>query len=185
MAKKHEIVIQNVVVSADTHMKFPLEILAQKLENAEYEPESFPGLVYRVHKPKASTLLFTTGKVICSGGKSLNEARRAIKRALEKIGEAGITPSKRVDVEVVNIVASASLGAKLDLNKIVFDLGECEYEPEQFPGLVYRLDSPKVVFLIFNSGKLVCTGAKYEDDVDKAVNKLEKQLKAVGAIKKS
>ena len=90
MALKHEIVIQNVVVSADTHMKFPLELLAQKLEGAEYEPESFPGLVYRVDKPKSSTLLFTTGKVICSGSKSLGDARKAIKRTLEKIGEAGI-----------------------------------------------------------------------------------------------
>ena len=183
MALKHEIVIQNVVVSADTHMKFPLELLAQKLEGAEYEPESFPGLVYRVDKPKSSTLLFTTGKVICSGSKSLGDARKAIKRALEKIGEIGIKPSNRVDVEVVNIVASANLKSKLDLNKIVFELGECEYEPEQFPGLVYRLDKPKVVFLIFNSGKLVCTGAKSEEDVDKAVNVLEKQLKNIKAIK--
>src|SRR3989338_3304988 len=183
MANKHDIVIQNVVVSANTHMKFPLELLAQKLDNAEYEPESFPGLVYRVDKPKASTLLFTTGKVICSGSKSLAEAKKAIRRALEKIGEAGIKPSKRIDVEVVNIVASANLKAKMDLNKIVFELGECEYEPEQFPGLVYRLDNPKVVFLIFNSGKIVCTGAKSEEAVSKAINTLEKQLKDIKAIK--
>lgn len=184
MSSKFDIVIQNVVVSANTHMKFPLEILAQKLENAEYEPESFPGLVYRVDKPKASTLLFTTGKVICSGSKSLNEAKKAIRRALEKIGEVGIKPSKRVDVEVVNIVASANLKARMDLNKIVFELGECEYEPEQFPGLVYRLDNPKVVFLIFNSGKIVCTGAKSEEAVAKAISTLEKQLKAIKAIKR-
>ena len=183
MAGKFDIVIQNVVVSADTHMKFPLEILAQKLEGAEYEPESFPGLVYRVDKPKSSTLLFTTGKVICSGSKSLGDARKAIKRALEKISEIGIATSKRVDVEVVNIVASGNLKARLDLNKIVFELGECEYEPEQFPGLVYRLDKPKVVFLIFNSGKIVCTGAKSEEDVGKAINTLEKQLKDIKAIK--
>lgn len=178
-----EIKIQNVVVSADTHTKFSLEMLAANLKDAEYEPESFPGLVYRVTDPKASTLIFTTGKIICSGSKSFDQAKQAIQKTIGVFRDLGIEVSDRTDVEIVNIVASANLKAKLDLNKIVFELGECEYEPEQFPGLVYRLDKPKVVFLIFNSGKIVCTGAKSEEIVAISIDKLRQKLRAIGAIK--
>ncbi|MCK5333582.1 MAG: TATA-box-binding protein, partial [Candidatus Aenigmarchaeota archaeon] len=82
-----------------------------------------------------------------------------------------------------NIVASASLNVRLDLNKIVFDIGECEYEPEQFPGLVLRLDKPKVVFLLFNSGKIVCTGARSEETVEIAIKNLKRKLRAIKAMK--
>lgn len=177
-----EIRIQNVVVSADTKAKLLLDVLAKHLENAEYEPESFPGLVYRIKDPMASTLIFTTGKIICSGAKSFATAKLAIDKLVKKFREIGIYVPKDTTIEIVNIVASASLGARLDLNSIVFELGECEYEPEQFPGVVYRLDDPKVVFLIFNSGKLVCTGARSERAVKLAVENLRKKLQAIKAL---
>ena len=178
-----EIKVQNIVVSANTHTKFSLEMLAANLHEAEYEPESFPGLVYRVKDPKASTLIFTTGKIICSGSKSFDDAKKAIKKTVQAFRDLGIKVEGKTDVEIVNIVASANLKDKLDLNKIVFELGECEYEPEQFPGLVYRLGEPKVVFLIFNSGKIVCTGAKSVDIVERSIVKLRKQLQAINALK--
>lgn len=183
-AEKNEIKIQNVVVSANTRTKLSLEQLATKLEEAEYEPESFPGLVYRVKDPKASALIFTTGKMICCA-KSFSTAKRAIKKILDSFKKFGIKVGKRTTAEIVNIVASANLKSRLDLNKIVFELGECEYEPEQFPGLVYRLDEPSVVFLLFNSGKIICTGARSEKDVAIAVENLKKKLKKIGALKKS
>jgi len=182
---RNEIKIQNVVVSANTRTRLSLETLATNLEDAEYEPESFPGLVYRVKDPKASTLIFTTGKIICSGTKSFATAKKAIKKTLEQFRKIGIKPGKKTTVEIVNIVASANLKARLDLNKIVFELGECEYEPEQFPGLVYRLDEPQVVFLIFNSGKIICTGARSEKDVAAAVENLKKRLKKIGALRRA
>ncbi len=181
---KNDIKIQNIVVSADTHTKFSLEMLAANLDGAEYEPESFPGLVYRVKEPKASALVFTTGKIICSGAKSYDSAKKSIAQALEDFKKIGIDVAGKTDTAIVNIVASANLGVKLDLNKIVFELGECEYEPEQFPGLVYRHDKPKVVFLIFNSGKVVCTGATTETDVDIAVDMLKKKLEDIHAVRK-
>lgn len=183
-ATDNEIKIQNVVVSANTHTRLSLEMLAQNLEDAEYEPESFPGLVYRIKDPKASTLIFTTGKIICSGAKSFSTAKKAIKKTIESFKKLGIKAGKRTTVEIVNIVASANLKSRLDLNKIVFELGECEYEPEQFPGLVYRLDQPKVVFLIFNSGKVICTGARSESDVELAIENLKKRMKRIGALKR-
>lgn len=178
----HNIKIQNVVISVDTGTRMLLDVLARHLENAEYEPESFPGLVYRIKEPKASTLIFTTGKIICSGAKSFDEAKLAISKLIKKFREIGLKVPSDPKTEIVNIVASAELGVRLDLNKIVFELGECEYEPEQFPGLVYRLDSPKVVFLIFNSGKLVCTGARSEKAVEIAVDNLRKKLKDIKAL---
>jgi len=178
----HNIKIQNVVISVDTGTRMLLDVLARHLENAEYEPESFPGLVYRIKEPKASTLIFTTGKIICSGAKSFEEAKFAISKLIKKFREIGLKVPSDPKTEIVNIVASAELGVRLDLNKIVFELGECEYEPEQFPGLVYRLDSPKVVFLIFNSGKLVCTGARSEKAVEIAVDNLRKKLKDIKAM---
>lgn len=178
----HNIKIQNVVISVDTGTRMLLDVLARHLENAEYEPESFPGLVYRIKEPKASTLIFTTGKIICSGAKSFDEAKLAITKLIKKFREIGLKVPSDPKTEIVNIVASAELGVRLDLNKIVFELGECEYEPEQFPGLVYRLDSPKVVFLIFNSGKLVCTGARSEKAVEIAVDNLRKKLKDIKAM---
>ena len=184
IAERNEIKIQNVVVSADTHSRLSLELLAANLENAEYEPESFPGLVYRVKDPKASTLIFTTGKIICSGAKSFSTAKKAIKKTTDNFKKLGIKTGKRTTVEIVNIVASANLKARLDLNKIVFELGECEYEPEQFPGLVYRMDEPHVVFLIFNSGKIICTGARNEKAVAEAVENLRKRLRRIGALHK-
>jgi len=86
---------------------------------------------------------------------------------------------------VQNIVASSDLGAKINLNAIAISLGleKVEYEPEQFPGLVYRLDVPKVVVLLFGSGKLVCTGAKKPEDVGAAVDKITEELKAAGLLK--
>ncbi len=181
-AFRSNIQIQNVVISVDTGTRMLLDVLARNLENAEYEPESFPGLVYRIKEPKASTLIFTTGKIICSGAKSFDEAKSAIGKLTKRFREIGIKVPGEVKTEIVNIVASAELGVRLDLNKIVFELGECEYEPEQFPGLVYRLDSPKVVFLIFNSGKLVCTGARSEKAVELAVENLRKKLKEIKAM---
>ena len=90
--------------------------------------------------------------------------------------------SPRVKTEIVNIVASASLGKNVELNQIVFNLDNCEYEPEQFPGVVHRLDNPDVVFLIFSSGKVICTGARSEEDVGRGINKLKRKLRKIGVL---
>ena len=130
--KKPTINIQNIVVSADIHAKLPLDVLAANLETAEYEPESFPGLVYRIKEPKASTLVFTSGRIICSGTKSMEIAKKAIDQTIKDFQSLGVEVKGEPEMEIVNIVASVDLHLKLDLNTIVFNLGECEYEPEQF-----------------------------------------------------
>lgn len=182
--KEPPIKIENVVASTSLGEDLDLPKIALSLENAEYEPEQFPGLIYRIKEPKTATLLFRSGKVVCTGGKSLDEVRRAVEHLKKKVEEAGFPITEEPEIHVQNIVASSDLGSPINLNSIAmsFGLENVEYEPEQFPGLVYRMYDPKVVLLLFGSGKLVCTGAKRPEDVQIAVNKLSEELKKVGQL---
>ncbi len=309
--------IQNVVTSATLNEKIDLERIATAVEDIEYEPEQFPGLVLRLEDPKTATLVFGSGKLVCTGAKSPEESRRAIykiidllkkentpipdprwqirwsgdgtqhtfegeisaqsvknvknvdeepkKRKLKKdkikhdkstitfsgsawegqrginfeaegvitfdikqdskynpdsifigknktnppeipfelreqptlSGYGGINPAREPrhisgedagcfiwfrgpEIVVQNIVASADLEVELNLDAIVFGLPNCEYEPEQFPGLIYRLKKPKVVLLLFGSGKIVCTGAKTREDVENAIVEVRRALRKIG-----
>ncbi len=162
-----------------------LQALALALDGSEYEPEQFPGLIYRVKDPKAALLLFRSGKVVCTGSKSSDQVRTAIEKVIKLIEKTGVTVIKEPEIVVQNIVASADLKQKLNLNAIAISLGleRVEYEPEQFPGLVYRLDQPKVVLLIFGSGKVVCTGGKKPQDIEAAVEKISAELRAAGQMR--
>ncbi|MCG7840441.1 MAG: TATA-box-binding protein [Methanomassiliicoccales archaeon] len=180
-----KIKIENVVASTTLGEELDLQTIALALDGAEYEPEQFPGLIYRLKDPKTATLLFRSGKVVCTGAKSLEHVEVAIKKVAKQIEMAGIKIKMQPKPDVQNIVASSDLGQEINLNAIAISLGleRVEYEPEQFPGLVYRIDVPKVVVLLFGSGKLVCTGAKKEEDVEAAVNKITEELKAAGLLK--
>ena len=164
--------IQNIVASATLNQRVDLNAVVKSYPGVEYRPDQFPGLVFRLKSPKTTTLIFSSGKMICTGAKSEKESRRAIMKVAKELKKNGIIIISKPDLKVVNIVASASLGGKVDLEKAVTTLGKAMYEPEQFPGLIYRMDEPKVVILIFASGSLVCTGAKTEQDVYDAVHKL-------------
>ncbi len=174
--------IQNVVASATLNQKVDLNAVMKSYPEAEYRPDLFPGLVFRLKRPKTATLIFSSGKMICTGAKSGKESRRAIMKVIKELKTGGIIIVSKPDFKVVNIVASASLGGKVDLEKTVSTLRKTMYEPEQFPGLVYRMDEPKVVMLIFASGSLVCTGAKKEQDVYDSVHKLHEILEEQNLI---
>lgn len=180
-----KIKIENVVASTSLGEELNLQAIALALEGAEYEPEQFPGLVYRLKEPKTATLLFRSGKVVCTGAKTLNDVKTAINKVAKQIESAGIKITIEPVIEVQNIVASSDLEQEINLNAIAISLGleKVEYEPEQFPGLVYRLDEPKVVVLLFGSGKLVCTGARKPQDVEAAVNKITEELRAAGLLR--
>ena len=174
--------IQNVVASATVNQKVDLNAVVKSCPGVEYRPEQFPGLVFRLKRPKTATLIFNTGKMICTGAKSEKEARRAVMTVVKELKKGGIIIISKPDLKVVNMVASASLGGRIDLEQAVSTLGKAMYEPEQFPGLIYRMDEPKVVILIFASGNLVCTGAKKEQDVYDAVHKLHERLEEQNLI---
>jgi transcription initiation factor TFIID TATA-box-binding protein len=174
--------IQNVVAIATLNQKVDLKAVFKGYPGVEYRPEKFPGLVFRLKRPKTGTLIFSTGKMVCTGARSRKESRRAILKVVKELKKAGIIIVSKPDFKVVNIVASASLGGMVDLEKVAVTLRKAMYEPEQFPGLIYRMDEPKVVILIFASGKLVITGAKKEQDVYDAVHKLHVSLEEQSLI---
>jgi len=179
-----EIKVQNIVASATFAEKLDLDMIAQSLEDAEYEPEQFPGLVYRLSNPKTATLLFISGKANCTGAKSIEDVRKNIDIIAEKLKKLSIDVYKDIEIVVQNMVATADLGGELNLSEVAVSLGleNVEYEPEQFPGLVYRIREPKVAMLLFGSGKIVCAGAKSIEDVSKAVEKLSEELTSLGLL---
>ncbi len=173
---KATIEIQNVVTAATLNQKIDLNAVVKGFPGVEYRPEQFPGLVFRLKKPKTATLLFSSGKMVCTGAKSEKESHRAVMHVIGELKKNGIIITGKPELKTVNIVASANIGGKIELERSAYELGRTMYEPEQFPGLIYRMDDPKVVILLFASGRLVCTGAKREEDVYLAVNKLHQQL---------
>ena len=178
MAK--QIKIENVVASTDIKKIISLDKLLGILEASEYEPEQFPGLVYRLDEPRVATLIFRSGKIICVGARSVADAKVALKKTVGNIKKVGIRINENnIKVKVENIVVAVDLGKALNLDQLAFQLENSEYEPEQFPGLVYRILEPKVAFLLFSSGRVVCAGAKSLAAVKEAVKKLEAKLRSL------
>ncbi|TET19061.1 TATA-box-binding protein [Candidatus Bathyarchaeota archaeon] len=173
---KASINIENVVASASLDQRIDLNDVVKSFPGVEYRPEQFPGLVFRLKKPKTATLIFNSGKMVCTGAKSEKMARRAVMKVVKELKEGGILIIGKPKIKIQNIVASAGLRGNIELEKATYSLGKTMYEPEQFPGLIYRMAEPKVVILLFASGKLVCTGAKHEEDVYQAVNILHQRL---------
>ncbi len=173
--------IQNVVATASFKQKFDLLTIANTFRNIQYRPNAFPGLVFRLKRPKTATLIFKTGKMVCTGAKSEKEAIRAVRKVARELRKGGIKVSMP-EIQIVNVVASANLGGYIDLDELASQRtgGKIFYEPEQFPALIYRWENPKVVFLIFSTGRVVCAGAKREVEVHEAVERFRRMLEEGG-----
>jgi transcription initiation factor TFIID TATA-box-binding protein len=232
LSDEERLTVVNVVASTRVAEELDLPDIAIQL-NCEYEPEQFPGVVYRVKEPKLAILMFRSGRAVCTGGKNRANIHTGIEMMTKDLKAAGIETwdLKDVEIEVQNMVATyslfypeeytgvarmddnntrvidgsdgmraatdeevkaedprirgiregeplAALPRKLNLNNLTFHLpfDKVEYEPEQFPGLIYRLDYPKVVCLIFGSGKMVITGARHKDEILEAVQFIQDEL---------
>ena len=177
--------IENVVATVVVEIteKIDLNIIARKHADVEYNPERFPGLVMRILKPKATILIFSTGKMVVTGMRKASEADRVVEKVLKNIRKAGIKVSNP-EITIQNIVASGDLHTNIDLNMAAIVMEFAMYEPEVFPGLIYRMQEPKTVFLIFSTGRIVCTGAKRKEIVREAVKKLNIQVRELGVAKK-
>jgi len=176
--------IENIVASATLNVRVPLEKIVEHLEGSEYEPEQFPGLVYRVKDPKAAMLIFSSGKVVCTGARSIADVKKAIAKVTMMMKPLKLDVPKKYNIQIENIVASAQIPARLDLDKIAFEMENSEYEPNQFPGLVFRMKDPKAALLLFGSGKVICTGIRKIEDVDYVMNFVFKKLKGINALKR-
>lgn len=175
--------IENIVATVSLDQTLDLRMIERSILTVEYNPEQFPGLVYRLDSPKVTALIFKSGKMVVTGAKSTHDLIEAVKKIVRNLKKHGIQIYGRPKVQIQNIVASANLNVCVDLERAALTLENSMYEPEQFPGLIHRMDEPRVVLLIFSSGKMVITGAKREEEVYEAVNKIYEKLKKLRAIR--
>lgn len=176
--------IENVVATVVVEIteKIDLNQIARRHADVEYNPERFPGLVMRIEKPRATILIFSTGKMVVTGMRKATEAGKVVEKVLKNIRKAGIKVSNP-EITIQNIVASGDLHTNIDLNMAAIVMEYAMYEPEVFPGLIYRMQEPKTVFLIFSTGRIVCTGAKNKEIVREAVLKLNHEVRELGVAK--
>jgi len=177
--KSSKLFVQNIVATTSLGKSIPLTRLARSNSNTEYNPEQFPGLVLRIPKPKSAVLVFSSGNLVCTGTKSVAQVKEVIAAVIKQLYKLGIKITEKPKINVQNIVASGSINIALNLNLLALELENTEYEPEQFPGLVYKLNEPNATFLLFSNGKLVCTGTKNRQQLDNAMKQLLKNTKEV------
>ena len=171
-----DIKIENIVSSASIGKDIELTEVSKALEGVDFNREQFPGLVFKLKDPKTAALIFSSGKLVCTGAKSIDDSKLAINKTVDMMRTIDKDIPKKFEIKIQNIVASANLEATLNLEAVALELENTEYEPEQFPGLVYRLKDPKVVLLLFGSGKVVCTGAKTVNEAKSGVSKAYDRL---------
>ncbi|WP_144927737.1 TATA-box-binding protein [Halorubrum salsamenti] len=183
---KETLEIQNVVASTELGQELNLELLADDLPTTEYQPESFPGLVFRTQSPKAATLIFRSGKAVCTGAKSVQDMNNALEFVFNELQTLGIAIDCDREIQIQNIVSSGDFNHRLNLHAVAIGVGlkNIEYEPEQFPGLIYRLERPDVVILLFGSGKAVVTGATSIEQTGTAFDIVESKLQELDLLAK-
>jgi transcription initiation factor TFIID TATA-box-binding protein len=168
-----QIRIQNMSSTANLGVKLDLKKIALKCRNTEYNPRRFAAVIMRLREPRATALLFASGKMVVTGVRSAHNAQLASKKFAYIMERVGFPPQELVDFKVQNIVGTASVGFPIRLEGLVYaHSAYASYEPELFPGLIYRLVHPRVVLLIFVSGKIVITGGKRETDLSNALTKI-------------
>lgn len=182
--REPSIKIENIVATVTLDQTLDLYAIERSIPAVEYNPDQFPGLIFRLDSPKVTALIFKSGKMVVTGAKSTLELIRAVKKIIRTLRKKGIVITGKPKIQIQNIVASANLYVEVNLEKAAFLLEDNMYEPEQFPGLIYRMSDPQVVLLIFSSGKMVITGAKSEDEVKEAVYKIYQKLKELGCIRR-
>ena len=177
---KENMKVVNLVVTSDLDHSLNLEKIASTISNTEYNPEQFPGLIMRIKDPKTAVLLFSSGKVVCTGARSLLKAEESIQKVIKTLKKINIIITIKPILKVQNMVGSGALDQDLDLNYLTMNLMNTEYEPEQFPGLVYKIKKPiPASFLLFTNGKFVCTGVKSEHEMIISLERLKINLKKV------
>ncbi len=172
--------VQNMVVSCNLFTNnCSVKKVVNNLKDVQYDPNKFPGACIRLKEPKVSILIFDSGRIVISGLKNKKMIKKVIRILKNKLKSFGVTFSKSPVWKVQNIVVSGDVGFPLNLNKIIYGLNKAEYNPEQFPGLVYKPINSKLSFLLFNTGKIVCTGGNNIENINKGVKELIKNLKKI------
>jgi len=176
--------IENIIAYAQIADAFDISRIAEKIPEFKYNRDEFSGLTLKLDAPKAAILLIPNGKVVCTGAKTMEDVENSIKTVYVKLKSAGIKIKPKTNVETHNIIVSTDLNKELHLSSISKSLllENVNYEPEQFPGLIYKMDEIGVTLLIFSSGKIVCTGAKSLEDASKAIEMMKEKLSSLGVL---
>jgi len=168
--------VVNIVATVFLNVELDLEALKSSLESfgqTVYDPERFPGLIVKT-RGTASLLVFRTGKIVVTGVKSLDEVKATLKEFVMHIRDKVKDLPQSVEVQIQNVVATAELGTTVNLEELARKLTGVFYEPEQFPGLIYRSKLGKPVMLIFSTGKVVMVGSRDVEEIEKAYEELKK-----------
>lgn len=168
--------IENVVASVRISSYLNLDLLIERYRDVE-KKENFPGLVIKIKKPKSTILIFRSGKMVITGTKNIKNIPIIVEKVVKRLTATGCELDMEPEIKVENIVASGNFHTPINLDLTSITLERTIYEPEVFPGLIYKVPVPKVCFLIFSSGKIICTGAKKEAKIRIAVRDLAIKLK--------
>jgi len=173
--------IENIVASGAIADFIDLAEVAKKVDHCELNTKRFPGAVFRIAEPKSASLIFSSGKVVLTGIRNTEALATGLAIIVRSLKEAGVNTYDMPRVAVTNIVCSYDIGKYINLNRVVITLNleNIEYEPEQFPGLVYRIHDPKIVALLFSSGKIILTGGKNIEDIKRGLDLLEQKLESI------
>ncbi|WWC60016.1 TATA-box-binding protein [Kwoniella dejecticola CBS 10117] len=164
--------LQNIVATVNLECRLDLKTIALHARNAEYNPKRFAAVVMRIRDPKTTALIFASGKMVVTGAKSEDDSRLASRKYARIIQKLGFD-ARFAEFKIQNIVGSCDVKFPIRLEGLAFSHGAfSSYEPELFPGLIYRMMKPKVVLLIFVSGKIVLTGAKVREEIYMAFNQI-------------
>lgn len=176
--------IENVIVTTDIEADLNLNDIASVIPEVDYDRKSFPGIVIKLDNPKTVTFILKSGKTVCTGGKSFKESRIALEAITQKLKDSGVKIKDDLYIDVKNIIVSLNLQTKLNLEEVgtVFNWQKMKYEPDQFPGLIYETDIDNVSILVFDSGKIVCSGAKKLSEINRVLDKFINRMHAVGLI---
>lgn len=172
ITQEQGIKLQNVVATINLGVNIDLEKLSQTVSNAEYNPRRFAAVIMRIREPRTTALIFHSGKMIVTGAKTEQDSRTGGKKYVQIIQKVGFAATFR-DYKIQNMTATCDMGFPIRLEGLVYAHSQqATYEPELFPGLVYKMAHPKVTFLVFVSGKVVATGAKSEEMIEEGFSLL-------------
>lgn len=169
--------LQNIVSTVNLGCKLDLKKIALQARNAEYNPKRFAAVIMRIREPRTTALIFSSGKMVCTGAKSEDESRLAARKYARIVQKLGFD-AKFLDFKIQNMVGSCDVKFPIRLEGLVLTHSQfSSYEPELFPGLIYRMVKPRIVLLIFVSGKVVLTGAKVKNEILEAFENIYPILK--------
>jgi len=176
------ITVENIIAYAKIADELDIHKIAEKIPGFMYDPNEFSGLTLKLDEPNVAILLLPNGKVICTGAKKIEDIEYSMKEVSNKIKNIGIKIITKTELEIQNIIVSTDFGKELNLDLISkgLKIENLTYEPNQFPGLIYQMEEIDALMLIFNSGKIVCTGVKNLDDASKAIELIKEKIISLG-----